>query len=203
VVLANTISGILTGVILEASRSAGETAPIMFTGAAFSPRLHGIGGKAERVERCLRRAALWDEIKDRLDQLGSLLSGRQQQQLTIARALSQEPELLLRLDEFSIAVDPVTTMRIEDVLRELKQEMTLVMVTNLVQQARRASESCVFMLLGKLIEHRPTADLFVTPRRQETADYIEGRSGQAAALPAPRPGEPGPAARRTTARSGS
>ncbi len=85
------------------------------------------------VERCLTRAALWDEVKDRLDSLGSLLSGGQQQRLTIARALSQDPDLLI-LDEFSIAVDPVTTMRIEDVLRELKNELTIILVTNLVQQ---------------------------------------------------------------------
>ena len=91
------------------------------------------------VERCLRQAALWDEVKDRLDSLGTKLSGGQQQRLTIARALSHQPEILC-LDEFSIAIDPVTTMRIEDVLKELKKEMTIILVTNLVQQARRLAE---------------------------------------------------------------
>ena len=93
------------------------------------------------------RAALWDEVKDRLQTLGSLLSGGQQQRLTIARALSQDPDLLL-LDEFSIAVDPVTTMRIEDVLKELKSEITIVLVTNLVQQARRLASRTAFFLGG-------------------------------------------------------
>ena len=99
----------------------------IYNNVALAPRLAGKTSKAdldETVERCLRRAALWDEVKDRLDSLGSLLSGGQQQRLTIARALSQEPQLLL-LDEFSIAVDPVTTMRIEEVLKELKEEMTI------------------------------------------------------------------------------
>ncbi len=112
----------------------------------------------EIVERCLRRAALWDEVKDRLNALGSLLSGGQQQRLTIARALSQDPELLL-LDEFSIAVDPVTTMRIEDVLKELRSEMTIVMVTNLVQQARRLAQRTAFFLNGELVEVGETEDV--------------------------------------------
>ena len=120
----------------------------VYDNVALSPRLTGVKKKEQLddiVERCLTRAALWDEVKDRLNALGSLLSGGQQQRLTIARALSQEPELLL-LDEFSIAVDPVTTMRIEDVLKELKSEMTIIMVTNLVQQARRLAERTAFFL---------------------------------------------------------
>jgi phosphate transport system ATP-binding protein len=129
------------------------------------------------VERCLTRAALWDEVKDRLTALGSLLSGGQQQRLTIARALSQEPDLLL-LDEFSIAVDPVTTMRIEDVLRELKQEVTIIMVTNLVQQARRLADRTAFFLNGELIEIGVTEDLFTGEvQDQRTRDYVEGRFG--------------------------
>jgi phosphate transport system ATP-binding protein len=152
----------------------------IYENVAFAPRLRGIKRKAEIdeiVERCLTRAALWDEVKDRLQALGSLLSGGQQQRLTIARALSQEPELLL-LDEFSIAVDPVTTMRIEDVLRELKSEITIVMVTNLVQQARRLADRTAFFLGGELVEVAPTEDLFTGPvRDQRTRDYVEGRFG--------------------------
>jgi len=129
------------------------------------------------VERCLRRAALWDEVKDRLTALGSLLSGGQQQRLTIARALSQDPELLL-LDEFSIAVDPVTTMRIEDVLKELKQEVTIILVTNLVQQARRLADRTAFFLSGELIEVGETEALFNGKvKDQRTLDYLEGRFG--------------------------
>ena len=129
------------------------------------------------VERCLTRAALWDEVKDRLNSLGSLLSGGQQQRLTIARALSQDPEVLL-LDEFSIAVDPVTTMRIEDVLKELKSEMTIVLVTNLVQQARRLANRTAFFLSGEFVELAPTEELFTgTVQDQRTRDYVEGRFG--------------------------
>ena len=152
----------------------------IYENVAFVPRLRGIRDKAELdviVERCLTRSALWDEVKDRLDSLGSLLSGGQQQRLTIARALSQEPELLM-LDEFSIAVDPVTTMRIEDVLKELKQEMTIILVTNLVQQARRLADRTAFFLEGQCVEIGETEDLF-TGKAQDprTTDYIEGRFG--------------------------
>ena len=152
----------------------------IYENVALSPRLTGITKKAEldeTVERCLTRAALWDEVKDRLHQLGSLLSGGQQQRLTIARALSQDPELLL-LDEFSIAVDPVTTMRIEDVLKELKNEMTVVLVTNLVQQVRRIASRTAFFLNGELVEVGETEDFFTgTVKDQRTRDYVEGRFG--------------------------
>lgn len=152
----------------------------VYDNVALAPRLGGIRGKLELdevVERCLRRAALWDEVKDRLDSLGSLLSGGQQQRLTIARALSQEPEMLL-LDEFSIAVDPVTTMRIEDVLKELKREMSIVLVTNLVQQARRLADRTAFFLNGECVEVGPTEDLFTREDRDpRTRDYVEGRFG--------------------------
>ena len=147
---------------------------------AFVPRLRGIREKAELdviVERCLTRSALWDEVKDRLDSLGSLLSGGQQQRLTIARALSQEPELLM-LDEFSIAVDPVTTMRIEDVLKELKSEMSIILVTNLVQQARRLADRTAFFLDGECVEIGDTEALFTGQvKDSRTIDYIEGRFG--------------------------
>ena len=152
----------------------------IYENVAFVPRLRGIREKAELdviVERCLTRAALWDEVKDRLDSLGSLLSGGQQQRLTIARALSQEPELLM-LDEFSIAVDPVTTMRIEDVLKELKQEMTIILVTNLVQQARRLADRTAFFLEGQCVEIGDTEAMFTGQvSDQRTNDYIEGRFG--------------------------
>ncbi len=152
----------------------------VYDNVAFSPRLRGIRKKAqldEVVERCLTRAALWDEVKDRLGSLGSLLSGGQQQRLTIARALSQEPELLL-LDEFSIAVDPVTTMRIEDVLKDLRSELTIVLVTNLVQQARRLADRTAFFLTGELVEIGATEDLFEGNVKDErTTGYIEGRYG--------------------------
>ncbi len=152
----------------------------VYDNVALAPRLGGVHRKAkldEIVERCLRRAALWDEVKDRLDALGSLLSGGQQQRLTIARALSQEPKLLL-LDEFSIAVDPVTTMRIEDVLKELRQELTIVLVTNLVQQARRLADRTAFFLMGECVEVRPTEEMFTAADRDErTRDYVEGRFG--------------------------
>ena len=152
----------------------------IYENVAFAPKLAGIKKKAELaeiVERCLIRAALWDEVKDRLDALGSLLSGGQQQRLTIARALSQNPELLL-LDEFSIAVDPVTTMRIEDVLKELKEEITIVLVTNLVQQARRLADRTAFFLESELIETAETEELFSgVVKDQRTRDYVEGRFG--------------------------
>jgi len=152
----------------------------VYDNVALSPRLGGQKNKAELdviVERCLTRAALWDEVKDRLDSLGSMLSGGQQQRLTIARALSQEPELLM-LDEFSIAVDPVTTMRIEDVLKELRSEITIILVTNLVQQARRLADRTAFFLAGQCIEVGVTEDLFTGDvKDQRTRDYVEGRFG--------------------------
>lgn len=152
----------------------------IYDNVAFAPRLRGVRKKAALdpiVERCLARAALWDEVKDRLDSLGSMLSGGQQQRLTIARALSQEPELLL-LDEFSIAVDPVTTMRIEDVLRELRRELTIVLVTNLVQQARRLADRTAFFLTGNVVETGVTEDLFSgAVKDPRTTGYVEGRFG--------------------------
>ncbi len=152
----------------------------VYDNVALAPRLAGVrerGKLDEIVERCLRRAALWDEVKDRLDTLGSLLSGGQQQRLTIARALSQEPDLLL-LDEFSIAVDPVTTMRIEEVLKQLREEMTIVLVTNLVQQARRLADRTAFFLMGECVEVAPTEHLFTRRARDpRTRDYVEGRFG--------------------------
>ena len=152
----------------------------IYDNVALAPRLGGESNKTELdiiVERCLTRAALWDEVKDRLDSLGSMLSGGQQQRLTIARALSQDPELLM-LDEFSIAVDPVTTMRIEDVLKELRKEVTIILVTNLVQQARRLADRTAFFLDGGCVEVGVTEDLFTGEvKDQRTRDYVEGRFG--------------------------
>jgi phosphate transport system ATP-binding protein len=152
----------------------------VYDNVALAPRLSGLKKKSrldEIVERCLRRAALWDEVKDRLGSLGSLLSGGQQQRLTIARALSQDPDLLL-LDEFSIAVDPVTTMRIEDVLKDLKSEITIILVTNLVQQARRLADRTAFFLNGDCVEIAETERLFTGEVQDpRTTDYIEGRFG--------------------------
>jgi len=152
----------------------------VYDNVALSPRWRGIKNKDELdviVQRCLTRAALWDEVKDRLNALGSLLSGVQQQRQTIARALSQEPDLLM-LDEFSIAVDPVTTMRIEDVLKELRQEVTIILVTNLVQQARRLADRTAFFLNGECVETGITEDLFTGEVKDaRTRDYVDGRFG--------------------------
>jgi phosphate transport system ATP-binding protein len=152
----------------------------VYDNVALAPRLAGIRNRTDLdiiVERCLARAALWDEVKDRLNSLGSLLSGGQQQRLTIARALSQEPEVLM-LDEFSIAVDPVTTMRIEDVLKELRREMTIILVTNLVQQARRLAQRTAFFLDGECVEIGETEALFSGEVKDtRTRDYVEGRFG--------------------------
>ncbi len=151
----------------------------IYDNVAFAPRMVGMHNKGELdalVERCLTQAALWDEVKDRLDQLGTKLSGGQQQRLTLARALSTEPEVLC-LDEFSIAIDPVTTMRIESVLVELKSEMTIVLVTNLLAQARRIADRTAFFLNGNLVEEGPTEELFVAPTDPRTHDYIHGKFG--------------------------
>ncbi|MYF98963.1 phosphate ABC transporter ATP-binding protein [Candidatus Poribacteria bacterium] len=152
----------------------------IYDNVAFAPRTAGLRNKAEIdeiVERCLHQAALWDEVKDRLDSLGTKLSGGQQQRLTIARALSHQPEVLC-LDEFSIAVDPITTMRIEDVLKTLKNEMTILLVTNLVQQAKRLANRTAFMLNGDLIEIDETDVIFSdNPSNQSTYDYVNGNFG--------------------------
>ena len=152
----------------------------IYDNVSLAPKLAGVSKKSELddiVERCLTRAALWEEVKDRLDSLGSLLSGGQQQRLTIARALSQNPRLLM-LDEFSIAVDPVTTMRIEDVLKELRQEVSIVLVTNLVQQAERLADRTAFFLNGEVVEIGATSALFNGECSDtRTTDYIEGRFG--------------------------
>jgi phosphate transport system ATP-binding protein len=152
----------------------------VYDNVAYAPRMAGVKKKSildEIVERCLRQAALWGEVKDRLKGLGTMLSGGQQQRLTIARALSHDPEILC-LDEFSIAVDPVTTMRIEDVLVELKEKMTIILVTNLVQQARRLGDLTCFLNIGKVIQTDETEKIFSDdPGNQLTYDYVHGVFG--------------------------
>lgn len=152
----------------------------IYDNVAFAPRMAGMRKRAELnelVERCLRQAALWDEVKDRLNSLGTKLSGGQQQRLTIARALSHQPEILC-LDEFSIAVDPVTTMRIEDVLKTLRSQMTIILVTNLVQQARRLANRTAFFLNGDLVEVDHTDIIFSdNPANKKTYDYVNGNFG--------------------------
>ena len=152
----------------------------IYENVAFAPRRRGITTKAELdeiVERCLRQSVLWDEVKDRLSLLGTRLSGGQQQRLTLARALSLSPEILC-LDEFSIAIDPVTTMRIEEVLKELRKSMTIVLVTNLVQQARRLADNTLFLWNGEMVELSTTEVAFSdTPKDRRTYDYVNGVFG--------------------------
>jgi phosphate transport system ATP-binding protein len=168
-------------------RKIGMVAPLpvglplsIFDNVAFAPRMAGIRNRSDledRVERCLRQAALWDEVKDRLDSLGTRLSGGQQQRLTIARALSHDPEVLC-LDEFSIAIDPVTTMRIEDVLKQLRSSMTIMLVTNLVQQARRLADRTAFFFNGELVEVDRTEVIFSDhPADRKTYEYVNGKFG--------------------------
>ncbi|HYN02837.1 MAG TPA: phosphate ABC transporter ATP-binding protein [Vicinamibacteria bacterium] len=168
-------------------RKIGMVAPLptglpltIYGNVAFAPRCSGLGRKADLdpiVERCLRQAALWDEVKDRLGSLGTALSGGQQQRLTIARALSHQPEILC-LDEFSIAIDPVTTMRIEDVLKELRREITIVLVTNLTQQARRLADRTMFLWDGEIVEIDRTEVIFSgQPKSERTRDYVRGVFG--------------------------
>ncbi len=146
----------------------------------YAPRMAGLKDKNQLMaiaEDCLRKAALWDEVKDRLGGLATKLSGGQQQRLTIARALSHSPEVLL-LDEFSIAIDPVTTMKIEDVLIELKKEMTIICVTNVIHQARRLGDRTAMMLEGVLLDIDQNQKIFSGQvKDQRTHDYIEGVFG--------------------------
>lgn len=152
----------------------------VYDNVAYAPRLAGVRDRVrldEVVERSLRQAALWDEVKDRLHELGTRLSGGQQQRLTIARALSHHPEILC-LNKFSIAVDPVTTMKIEDVLLDLKSQITIVMVTNIVQQAHRLADRVAFLNRGRLIEVGSTDAMFSEhPGHALTFDYVRGRFG--------------------------
>ncbi len=151
----------------------------IYENVAYGLRLLGVNNRAqldEAVERSLKQAALWDEVKDRLDMSGLSLSGGQQQRLVIARAIALEPEVLL-LDEPCSALDPISTAKVEELLHELKHKYTIVIVTHNMQQAARVSDFTAYMYLGKLIEYNPTRQLFMKPERRETEDYITGRFG--------------------------
>ena len=151
----------------------------IFENVAYAPRRAGFNDETELeelVEKCLRQSMLWDEVKDRLHTLGTKLSGGQQQRLTLARALSHRPQILC-LDEFSIAIDPVTTMKIEDVLLELKQEMTIMLVTNLVQQAHRLADNTAFFNKSELVEVGNTQKIFSEPDNPLTYEYVTGGFG--------------------------
>lgn len=151
----------------------------VYDNVAFGPRTHGIKSKDqldEIVEGALRKAAIFDEVKDRLKKSALALSGGQQQRLCIARALAVEPEVLL-MDEATSALDPISTGRIEELAIELKRDYTVIMVTHNMQQAARVSDMCAFFLLGDLVEFAPTQQLFDTPSDKRTEDYITGRFG--------------------------
>lgn len=151
----------------------------IYENIAYAPRIHGTKDKKklnEIVERCLRRAALWDEVKDRLDKSAYDLSGGQQQRLCIARALSIDPEIVL-FDEPCSALDPIATAKIEDLLAELKDDYTVVIVTHNMQQAARVADQTGFFYLGELIEFGDTIQLFERPENELTENYITGRMG--------------------------
>ena len=151
----------------------------IYDNVAFGPRTHGVRGKAkldDLVERSLRAAAIWDELKDRLKKDALGLSGGQQQRLCIARALAVEPEVLL-MDEPTSALDPISTSRIEDLALQLKRDYTIIMVTHNMQQAARISDRTAFFLLGEVVEYGETERLFSLPQDKRTEDYITGRFG--------------------------
>ena len=151
----------------------------IYDNIAYGPRTHGITNKAqldEIVEKALRSAAIWDEIKDRLKKNALGMSGGQQQRLCIARALAVEPKVLL-MDEPTSALDPISTSRIEDLAMELKKDYTIVIVTHNMQQAVRISDQTAFFLLGDLVEYDNTEEMFSQPKDQRTEDYITGRFG--------------------------
>jgi phosphate transport system ATP-binding protein len=151
----------------------------VYNNIAFGPRTHGIRSKArldEIVEKSLKNAAIWDELKDRLDKSALGLSGGQQQRLCIARALAVSPEVIL-MDEPTSALDPISTMKIEDLVIELKKEYTIIMVTHNMQQATRISDKTAFFLLGEVVEYDDTEKLFSMPADKRTEDYITGRFG--------------------------
>ena len=151
----------------------------IYDNVAYGPRTHGVRNRAkldEIVEQSLRSAAIWDEVKDRLKKNALGLSGGQQQRLCIARALAVKPEVLL-MDEPTSALDPGSTMKVEELMSELKKNYTVVIVTHNMQQAARISDRTAFFLLGELVECGPTSEIFSTPKDKRTEDYISGRFG--------------------------
>ncbi|GAC1392169.1 MAG: phosphate ABC transporter ATP-binding protein PstB [Vulcanimicrobiaceae bacterium] len=151
----------------------------IYENAVYGPKIHGVRNRTQLMEICersLRRAALWDEVKDRLNESALDLSGGQQQRLCIARVLAVEPEVIL-MDEPASALDPIATSKIEDLISELKRDYTVVIVTHSMQQAARISDNTAFFLLGDLIEDGTTSDIFTKPRDKRTEDYITGRYG--------------------------
>lgn len=151
----------------------------IFDNVVYGPRIHGEANRAvlmEACERSLRRAALWDEVKDRLDRSALALSGGQQQRLCIARCLAVDPEVIL-MDEPASALDPIATGKIEDLIDSLKREYTVVIVTHSMQQAARISDNTAFFLMGELLETGTTATIFTKPKDKRTEDYITGRFG--------------------------
>jgi phosphate transport system ATP-binding protein len=151
----------------------------IFENVAYGPRIHGMGDKkalAELVEKSLRQAALWDEVKDELQKNALALSGGQQQRLCIARALAVSPDVLL-MDEPASALDPIATSKIEELIYELKNRYTIVIVTHNMQQAARVSDDTAFFYMGKLIEFDATERIFTSPKERQTEDYITGRFG--------------------------
>ncbi|MCX7798639.1 MAG: phosphate ABC transporter ATP-binding protein PstB [Melioribacter sp.] len=151
----------------------------IYDNVAYGPRINGIRNKAELdeiVERSLRKAALWDEVKDNLKKSGMSLSGGQQQRLCIARAIAVEPEILL-MDEPASALDPISTTKIEDLIFELKNNYTIVIVTHNMQQASRVSDYTAFFYMGNLVEYAETVKIFTSPDVKQTEDYIRGKFG--------------------------
>jgi phosphate transport system ATP-binding protein len=151
----------------------------IFDNIAFGPKIHGVKDKRklrEIVEKSLINAALWDEVKDRLDTNAMGLSGGQQQRLCIARALAVEPEVIL-MDEPASALDPKSTSKIEDLIAQLKKDYTIIIVTHNMQQASRVSDYTAFFFLGKLIEYGETTEIFTNPKLKQTEDYISGKFG--------------------------
>ena len=151
----------------------------IYDNIAYGPRVHGIKSRKkldELVETSLKGAALWDEVKDRLKESAMGMSGGQQQRLCIARALAVEPDILL-MDEPTSALDPISTLKIEDLMQELKKKYTVVIVTHNMQQAGRIADKTAFFLLGEIVEYDDTVTMFNTPRDKRTEDYITGRFG--------------------------